>query len=212
MGKINQLSFAVANLIAAGEVVDRPASVVKELLENSIDACADNITVEINRGGVSLIRVCDNGCGMSKEDLPLSVKRHATSKISGAEDLDSIMTLGFRGEALAAISAVSDVKILSKTHDSEYGHLLTSCAGGEIEVCEVGCADGTTVIVENIFANVPARRKFLKKDVTEAIAVSAVVEKIALSQPNISFTYILSTTGFIKIYFIRPLNQQKFLF
>ncbi len=191
MGKINQLSFAVANLIAAGEVVDRPASVVKELLENSIDAGADNITVEINRGGVSLIRVCDNGCGMSKEDLPLSVKRHATSKISGAEDLDSIMTLGFRGEALAAISAVSDVKILSKTHDSEYGHLLTSCAGGEIEVCEVGCADGTTVIVENIFANVPARRKFLKKDVTEAIAVSAVVEKIALSQPNISFTYII---------------------
>ena len=191
MGKINQLSFAVANLIAAGEVVDRPASVVKELLENSIDAGADNITVEISRGGVSLIRVADNGCGMTKEDLPLSIKRHATSKISEAQDLDSIATLGFRGEALAAISAVSDVKILSKTRNSEFGYLLTSSAGGEVDVCEVGCADGTTVIVENIFSNVPARRKFLKKDITEAIAVSAVVEKIALSRPKIAFTYII---------------------
>ena len=191
MGKINQLSFAVANLIAAGEVVDRPASVVKELLENSIDAGADAITVEIGRGGISLIRVCDNGCGISREDLPLSIKRHATSKISGAEDLDSIATLGFRGEALAAISAVSDVKIISKTKDSEFGHLLSSSAGGEVDVCEVGCADGTTVIVENIFANVPARRKFLKKDVTEAMAVTAVVEKIALSRPDIAFNYII---------------------
>lgn len=191
MGKINQLSFAVANLIAAGEVVDRPASVVKELLENSIDAGADNIVVEIHRGGVLHIRVSDNGCGISKDDLPIAIKRHATSKISGAEDLDSIATLGFRGEALAAISAVSDVKILSKTKDSDVGYLLSSCAGGEVEVCEVGCADGTTVIVENLFYNVPARRKFLKKDVTEAMAVSAVVEKIALSRPGISFTYII---------------------
>ena len=205
MGRINQLSFAVANLIAAGEVVDRPASVVKELLENSIDAGADNITVEIARGGVSLIRICDNGCGMSESDLPLALKRHATSKISCAEDLDSIITLGFRGEALAAISAVSDVKIISKTKESELGHLLTSPAGGEVEVCEVGCADGTTVIVENLFSNVPARRKFLKKDVTEAIAVTAVVEKIALSRPDIAFTYIIdgqrrfSTAGDNKI-------------
>ncbi len=191
MGKINQLSFAVANLIAAGEVVDRPASVVKELLENSIDAGADNITVEIARGGVSLIRVCDNGCGISKDDLPLSIKRHATSKIADKEDLDSIITLGFRGEALAAISAVADVKILSKTKEDEYGHLLTSFAGGAVDVCEVGCADGTTVIVENIFTNVPARRKFLKKDATEAMAVSAVVEKIALSRPHIAFRYII---------------------
>ncbi len=205
MGKINQLSFAVANLIAAGEVVDRPASVVKELLENSIDAGADNITVEIARGGVALIRICDNGCGMSESDLPLSLKRHATSKIACAQDLDSIMTLGFRGEALAAISAVSDVKIISKIKESELGHLLTSTAGESVEVCEVGCADGTTVIVENLFANVPARRKFLKKDVTEAIAVTAVVEKIALSRPDISFTYIIdgqrrfSTAGDNKI-------------
>ncbi len=191
MGKINQLSFAVANLIAAGEVVDRPASVVKELLENSIDAGAGSITVEIARGGVSLIRVSDNGCGIAKEDLPLAIKRHATSKISEKEDLDSILTLGFRGEALAAISAVADVKILSKTKDSDCGYLLSSIAGGELDVCEVGCADGTTVIVENIFTNVPARRKFLKKDVTEAIAVTAVVEKIALSRPRIAFKYII---------------------
>ncbi len=205
MGKINQLSFAVANLIAAGEVVDRPASVVKELLENSIDAGADKITVEIGRGGVSLIRVCDNGCGISKEDLPLSIKRHATSKIADAQDLDSIMTLGFRGEALAAISAVSDVKIISKERDAEFGYLLTSAAGADVDVCEIGCADGTTVLVENIFSNVPARRKFLKKDVTEAIAVTAVVEKIALSRPDIAFTYLIdgqqrfSTSGDGKI-------------
>ena len=189
MGKINQLSFAVANLIAAGEVVDRPASVVKELLENSIDAGADNISVEICRGGVSLIRVSDNGCGIARDDLPLAIKRHATSKISEADDLDSISTLGFRGEALAAISAVSDVKIISKTKDSEFGYLLSSAAGGEVDVCEVGCADGTTVVVENIFSNVPARRKFLKKDVTEAMAVTALVEKIALSRPDIAFNY-----------------------
>ena len=205
MGKINQLSFAVANLIAAGEVVDRPASVVKELLENSIDAGADNITVEIKHGGVSLIRVTDNGCGISKDDLPLAVKRHATSKISGAEDLDSIITLGFRGEALAAISAVSDVKIISKTKDTDFGYLLLSTPTGGVDVSEVGCADGTTVLVENLFLNVPARRKFLKKDVTEAIAVSAVVEKVALSRPGIAFTYIIdgqrrfSTSGDGKI-------------
>ena len=127
MGKINVLSFAVANLIAAGEVVDRPASVIKELLENAIDSGADRITVEIQNGGITYMRVCDNGCGMTPEELPVAIRRHATSKIKDAEDLDGILTLGFRGEALAAIAAVSDLRILSKTRDAEMGALL--CAG-----------------------------------------------------------------------------------
>ena len=121
MGKINVLPFAVANLIAAGEVVDRPASVIKELMENAIDAGADRITVEIQNGGVTFMRVTDNGCGMSPEDLPVAIRRHATSKIKVAEDLDGILTLGFRGEALAAIASVSDVRIISKTADAQYG-------------------------------------------------------------------------------------------
>lgn len=190
VGKINVLSFAVANLIAAGEVVDRPSSVIKELLENAIDAGADRITVEIQNGGVSLMRVSDNGCGMSPEDLPVSVRRHATSKIKNAEDLDGILTLGFRGEALAAIASVSDVRIISKTRDAEFGAMLEVSGGEILGVSERGCPDGTTVIVENLFKNVPARRKFLKRDVTEAMAVTAVVEKIALSHPEISVRFI----------------------
>lgn len=190
MGKINVLSFAVANLIAAGEVVDRPSSVIKELLENAIDAGADRITVEIQNGGVSLMRVSDNGCGMTPEDLPVSVRRHATSKIKNAEDLDGILTLGFRGEALAAIASVSDVRIISKTRDAEFGAMLEVSGGEILGVSERGCPDGTTVIVENLFKNVPARRKFLKRDVTEAMAVTAVVEKIALSHPEISVRFI----------------------
>lgn len=190
MGKINVLSFAVANLIAAGEVVDRPSSVIKELLENAIDAGADRITVEIQNGGVTLMRVSDNGCGMSPEDLPVSIRRHATSKIKNAEDLDGILTLGFRGEALAAIASVSDVRIISKTHEAEYGAMLEASGGEILGISERGCPDGTTVIVENLFKNVPARRKFLKRDVTEAMAVSAVVEKIALSHPEIAVRFI----------------------
>ena len=131
MGKINVLSFAVANLIAAGEVVDRPSSVIKELLENSIDSGATRITVEIQNGGVTLMRVSDDGCGMSPDDLPVAIRRHATSKIKNADDLDGIMTLGFRGEALAAIAAVSDLRIISKTHDAEFGAML-SASGGDI--------------------------------------------------------------------------------
>ncbi len=190
MGKINLLSFAVANLIAAGEVVDRPASVVKELLENAIDAGADRITVEIQRGGTTFMRVADNGCGMEKEDLAVSIRRHATSKIKDAEDLDSIMTLGFRGEALAAIAAVSDLRIITRTKDAPFGVMLQA-HGGEVEsITEQGCPVGTTVIVENLFCNVPARRKFLKKDVSESIAVSTYVEKIALSRPDIAIRLI----------------------
>ncbi|MBR2848214.1 MAG: DNA mismatch repair endonuclease MutL [Clostridia bacterium] len=190
MGKIQVLSFDVANLIAAGEVVDRPASVIKELLENAIDAGATSVTVEIQNGGISFMRVSDDGCGMEPDELPVAVLRHATSKIRTAEDLDGIETLGFRGEALAAISSVSKVRIFSKTHDAEFGALMECNGGSVVSVTETGCAPGTTVIVEELFYNVPARRKFLKKDSTETVAVGGVVEKIALSSPEISIKYI----------------------
>lgn len=191
MGKINVLSFAVANLIAAGEVVDRPASVIKELMENAIDAGSTRITVEIQNGGVTFMRVSDNGCGMAAEDLPIAVRRHATSKIRDAEDLDGILTLGFRGEALAAIASVSHLRIFSKTHDASLGAVLEAVGGENVTLTEQGCSDGTTVIVEDLFANVPARRKFLKKDATEAMAVTANVEKVALSRPDIAFRLIV---------------------
>ena len=191
MGKINVLPFAVANLIAAGEVVDRPASVIKELMENAIDAGADRITVEIQNGGVTFMRVTDNGCGMTPEDLPVAIRRHATSKIKVAEDLDGILTLGFRCEALAAIASVSDVRIISKTADAQFGAVLEAHGGNIASIREQGCSTGTSVIVENLFANVPARRKFLKKDVTEAMAVTANVEKVALSNPKIAFRLIV---------------------
>lgn len=191
MGKINVLSFEIANLIAAGEVVERPSSVLKELIENSIDAGATEIVAEIKRGGVALIRVTDNGCGIDKDDLPVSLKRHATSKISERDDLYSIMTLGFRGEALAAISSVSEVTIITKTKESDTGYMLTSEGGKILDMSEVGASDGTTVVVENLFFNVPARRKFLKKDSTEAMNVAALVEKIALSRPDISIQLLI---------------------
>ena len=197
MGKINVLSFAVANLIAAGEVVDRPSSVIKELLENAIDSGADSITVEIQNGGVTYMRVTDNGCGISKEDLPIAIRRHATSKIKDAEDLNGILTLGFRGEALAAIASVSDMRIISKQKENPMGAMLEASGGNILGVTDRPCADGTSVIVENLFANVPARKKFLKKDVTEAMSVSAVVEKIALSRPDIFFKLIID--GNVKI-------------
>lgn len=190
MGKIHELGFEIANLIAAGEVVSRPASAIKELVENSIDAGATDITVEIQNGGVSLMRVTDNGCGMEPEDLVLSVKRHATSKIKNEKDLESIMTMGFRGEALASIAAVSYLRIVSKTKDAEYGHMLSMHYGEEPELFERGAATGTTVIAEDLFRNVPARRKFLKRDVVEAGAVMSVVEKLALSHPEIAFCMI----------------------
>ncbi len=191
MGKINVLDFEIANLIAAGEVVERPSSVMKELIENSVDSGATEIVAEIKRGGVALIRVSDNGCGIDKDDLPVALKRHATSKIKSKEDLDGIITLGFRGEALAAISSVSMVTIITKTKDADVGHMLTSEGGKVTDVSEVGAADGTTVVVENLFYNVPARRKFLKKDSTEAMNVAALVEKVALSRPDISIQLLI---------------------
>lgn len=194
MGIINVLSFEVANLIAAGEVVDRPASVIKELVENSIDSGATRVTVEIQRGGVLFMRVTDNGCGMTPDDLPVAVRRHATSKIHSASDLDGIATLGFRGEALAAICAVSDVRIISKPAGAALGASIEVNSGRVGPVTEQGASDGTTVIVENLFANVPARLKFLKRDLTEAAAVASVVEKIALSHHEVAFRFISDGT------------------
>ncbi len=191
MGKINVLDFEIANLIAAGEVVERPSSVLKELIENSIDSGASSIVAEIKRGGVALIRVSDNGCGMDRDDLPVAIKRHATSKIKAREDLESIMTLGFRGEALAAISSVSQVTVITKTADAEAGSMLVSEGGKILDISEVGCSTGTTVVVEDLFFNVPARRKFLKKDSTEAMNCAALVEKVALSRPDISIQLLV---------------------
>ena len=191
MSKINVLDFEIANLIAAGEVVERPSSVLKELIENSIDSGATSIVAEIKRGGVALIRVSDNGCGIEKDDLPVALKRHATSKIKDKEDLDSIMTLGFRGEALAAISSVSSMTIISKTKEAPTATMLTAEGGRVVDITEVGAADGTTVVVENLFGNVPARRKFLKKDSTEAMNVAALVEKVAVSHPEISIQLLI---------------------
>ena len=189
MGKINVLDFEIANLIAAGEVVERPSSVMKELIENSIDSGATSIVAEIKNGGVSLIRVSDNGCGMDRDDLPVAIKRHATSKIRTRDDLDGITTLGFRGEALAAISSVSEVTIITKTAEADTASMLTSSGGKILDISEVGAASGTTVVVENLFFNVPARRKFLKKDATEAMNVTALIEKVALSRPDISIQF-----------------------
>lgn len=191
MSKINVLSFEIANLIAAGEVVERPSSVLKELIENSIDSGATEIIAEIKKGGVALIRVTDNGCGIEPEDLPVALKRHATSKIKEKADLDTIMTLGFRGEALAAISSVSELTIISKTKDASVATMLTSVGGKVLDITEVGASNGTTVVVENLFGNVPARRKFLKKDSTEAMNVAALVEKVAVSHPEISIQLLI---------------------
>ena len=197
MGKINVLDFSVANLIAAGEVVDRPASVIKELMENAIDAGSRHITIEIQNGGVTFMRVSDDGCGMEPDDLPVAIRRHATSKIKDAGDLEAILTLGFRGEALAAIASVSDIRIMSKQRDAEMGAMLEAHGGNIVSLRETGCPDGTTVIVEALFANVPARRKFLKRDVTESQAVTQAVERVALSHPEIAFKLIVD--GDIKL-------------
>ena len=190
MGKINVLSFAVANLIAAGEVVDRPSSVIKELVENSIDSGADRITVEIMRGGISFMRVSDNGCGMSPDDLPVAVKRHATSKIRSVEDLLSVSSLGFRGEALSSISAVAQVELVTKTAESFSGVSYKIYGGEEEAFDDIGAPDGTTFLVKNLFYNTPARRKFLKSATTEAGYVEQMMVHIALSHPEISFKFI----------------------
>ena len=201
MPKILQLSPHVANLIAAGEVVERPASVVKELLENAVDAGASQVTVEIRDGGMTFIRITDNGCGMSPEDARTAFLRHATSKLRSAEDLAAIATMGFRGEALAAIASVSRIDLLTKTAGSISGTSLSLEAGNITEESEAGCPDGTTIIVRDLFFNTPARMKFMKSDTVEGGKVSAAVQLQALAHPEVAFRFIrdgkevLSTPG-----------------
>ena len=201
MPKILQLSPHVANLIAAGEVVERPASVVKELLENAVDAGASQVTVEIRDGGMTFLRITDNGCGMSPEDARTAFLRHATSKLRSAEDLAAISTMGFRGEALAAIASVSRIDLLTKTPGSISGTSLSLEAGNITEESEAGCPDGTTIIVRDLFFNTPARMKFMKSDTVEGGKVSAAVQLQALAHPEVAFRFIrdgkevLSTPG-----------------
>ena len=190
MPEIKQLSPHVADLIAAGEVVERPASVVKELVENAIDAGAGAVTVEIEHGGMTLIRVTDNGCGIPAREAATAFLRHATSKISTEYDLEAIGTLGFRGEALAAISAVSRIDLLTKTADAPLGCALTLEGGQVVEQEEAGCPDGTTMVVRDLFYNTPARLKFTKKDAAEGAAVFAAVQRLALSHPELSVKFI----------------------
>jgi len=190
MGVINVLDKHIAELIAAGEVVERPSSVIKELVENSIDAGAKNITVEIKNGGTTFMRVADDGCGIYRDDIKKAFLRHATSKVKTANDLDTISTLGFRGEALASISAVSRLQVITKNKNEEIGSCYEIEGGDEISLEEAGCPTGTTFVIRDLFYNIPARSKFLKKDVAEGNAVSALMDKIVLSHPEVAFTFI----------------------
>ena len=201
MPKIIQLSPHIANLIAAGEVVERPASVVKELLENAVDAGATKVTVEIKDGGMTFLRVTDNGCGMNPEDARTAFLRHATSKLRTAEDLAAISTFGFRGEALAAVASVSRIDLMTKTANQMLGTSLRLDAGVITEESEVGCPDGTTIIVRDLFFNTPARMKFMKSDTYEGSRVAAAVQIQALAHPEVAITFLrdgkqqLSTPG-----------------
>ncbi len=201
MGHINLLDQQTINKIAAGEVVERPAAVVKELVENAIDAGANAVTVEIKDGGISFIRITDNGCGMAPDDIKTAFLRHATSKIKTVEDLLYVSSLGFRGEALSSIASVAFVELVTKTPDSFMGYRYVIEGGKEISLDEVGCPEGTTLIVRNIFYNTPARKKFLKSPTTEAGYINDLMERLSVSHPNISFRFInnnqlkLTTSG-----------------
>jgi len=192
MSMIHVLDEPTINQIAAGEVVERPSAVVKELIENAVDAGATAITAEIKEGGLSLIRITDNGAGIEKEDIPLAFLRHATSKILTAQDLLSVTSLGFRGEALSSIAAVSQVEVITKTSSSLNGFRYLIEGGVEKSLEEIGCPSGTTILVRNIFYNTPARRKFLKSAITEAGYISDLMERLMVSHPSISFKYIVN--------------------
>lgn len=190
MPTINVLDKSVAELIAAGEVIERPASVIKELVENAIDAGADHVTVEIKNGGITYMRVTDNGCGIAHEEIPTAFLRHATSKIATGSDLDNINTFGFRGEALASIAAVARVEMLTKQSANEFGSSYKIEGGAETCHEKTGCPNGTTIIIRDLFFNTPARLKFLKKDVSEGNSVQAIVDKIALAHPEVAIKFI----------------------
>ena len=190
MGNIVLLDDLTINKIAAGEVIERPASVIKEMVENSIDAGANNITVEIKNGGISFIKVTDNGKGIAPDDLEIAFERHATSKIRSAEDLDVVTSMGFRGEALASIAAIANVEMISKTESQDTGYKIVVEAGNILDKQEVGCQTGTSITVRNLFFNTPVRYKFLKKDYTESGYVEDVITRIALVNPNIAIKLI----------------------
>ena len=197
MGKIVLLDELTINQIAAGEVIERPASVIKEMVENSIDAGATQITVEIKNGGISYIRITDNGKGIAKDDVEMAFERHATSKIRSAVDLQDVKSMGFRGEALASIAAISNVELISKTEDSEIGTKVNVEGGNILNIEDVGCSTGTIITVRNLFYNTPVRYKFLKKDFTETGYIEDVLKRIALVHPEIAIKLI--NTGKIAI-------------
>ncbi|MGN0383305.1 MAG: DNA mismatch repair endonuclease MutL [Eubacterium sp.] len=190
MGNIRVLDQGTINKIAAGEVIDRPASVVKELLENAIDAGSTNVSIEIKEGGISSIRITDNGCGFQKEDIKIAFLRHSTSKITSIEDLISVHSLGFRGEALSSIAAISQIELITKPHNSITGYRYVIEGGKECSMSEVGVPDGTTFIIRNLFFNTPARKKFLKSAQTEAGYISDIIEHICLSHPEVAINFI----------------------
>ena len=192
MAKINVLESTVFNKISAGEVVERPASVVKELIENSIDAGAKNIVVEIEEGGIDKIKIQDDGCGIERDDVVNAFKPHATSKIAKAEDLACITTMGFRGEALASIASVSQVELFTRVENEELGTHLQLNGGEIVENNELPLQVGTTIIINNLFFNVPARKKFLKKPKLEENAITDVISRLILTHYDISFNYIVN--------------------
>ena len=201
MGNIKILDELTINKIAAGEVIERPASVIKEMVENSIDANATNITIEIRNGGISYIKITDNGNGIAQDDLEIAFERHATSKIRSSEDLNKVLSMGFRGEALASIAAISNVELISKTKNQDSGYKIVLEGGRVLNKEEIGCQTGTSIIVRNLFYNTPVRYKFLKKDYTETGYIEDVVTRIALINPNVAIKLIntgktiLSTSG-----------------
>ena len=192
MGKIVLLDELSINKIAAGEVIERPASVIKEMIENSIDAGATNITIEIENGGISYIRVTDNGRGISEDDLEMAFERHATSKIRNASELSEVKSMGFRGEALASIGAIANVELVSKTAEQENGYRIVVEGGYVLDKQTAGCPNGTSITVRNLFYNTPVRYKFLKKDYTESGYIEDVVTRIAQSYPEIAIKLINS--------------------
>ena len=198
MGNIVLLDDLTINKIAAGEVIENPAAVIKELAENSIDAGATQIIVEVKNGGKSYIKITDNGKGIERDDLPLAIERHATSKLRKIDDLEKIDTMGFRGEALASIAAVSRMTIVTKTENAETGTVMNIEAGDILNISDIGCKKGTSITIEKIFFNVPVRFKFLKNDVTEFKYIKSVVQNMAIANPNVSFKLINNSKDVFK--------------